>query len=103
MTMEDMFLKFPHIGEGIIKKVSIKNLAKCIKVARTWERFIVDDKFYKERVKYEKLQMDVDENGRTPLHKAAENGQFSEFKMIFDHVEDKNPEDYTGGHVSPNP
>ena len=92
--MEDMFCKFPHIGEGVIAKLSIKTLSKCMKVARTWNRFIVNDKFYKERVKYEKLQMEKDGNGRTPLHRAAENGNFSEFKMIFYHVEDKNPEGY---------
>ena len=70
-------------------------------MARIWERFIVNDKFYKERVKYEKLQKDVDRNGKTPLHKAAENGQFLKFKMIFDHVEDKNPEDYYHGYGRP--
>ena len=32
----------------------------------------------------------------TPLHKAAMEGNFSEFKAIIDHVEDKNPQNNRG-------
>ena len=38
--MEDMLWKYPHLGEDVFKKLSNKNLAKCKKVARTWESFI---------------------------------------------------------------
>ena len=60
--MEDMLWKFPHIGEGIFKKLSNKNVVKCKKVARTWESFIVNDRFLKQRVKYETMQKEKDAN-----------------------------------------
>ena len=58
--MEDMLWKFPHIGENIFKKLSKKNLAKCKKVSRSWEYFITNEKFYKQRVHYEMKQKDKD-------------------------------------------
>ena len=47
--MEDMLWRFPHIGEQVFKKLSNRNLAKCRKVARTWERFNANQRFYKQR------------------------------------------------------
>ena len=69
--MEDMLWKFPHVGQQIFKKLSNKNLAKCKKVSRSWEYFITNEKFYKQRVHYEMKQKDKDFLGMTPLHKAA--------------------------------
>ena len=94
--MEDMLWKFPHVGNRIFKKLSNKNLARCKKVEKTWETFIINDKFYKQKVYYEMKQKEKSENGMTPLHKAAKEGNFSEFKAIIYHVEDKNPQDYKG-------
>ena len=91
--MEDMLWKLPHIGERIFKKLSNKNLAKCKKVGRTWEHFIINDNFSMKRVKYELIQKKRDNNGRTLLHKVAEKGKFTHCKSIIDHVEDKNPMD----------
>ena len=91
--MEDMLWKFPHVGKRIFKKLSNKNLVKCKEVGRSWEYFITHEKFYNEKVKYELIQKKRDEIGRTPLHEAAEAGQFPECKMIIDHVENKNPQD----------
>ena len=91
--MEDMFWKFPHIGEQIFKKLSNKSLLKCMKVAKTWKYFITNEKFCKLRVKYETMQKTKDENGCTPLHEAAKNGEFLECKMIIANVENKNPQD----------
>ena len=90
--MEGMFLRFPHIGEGIIKKLLNKRLAKCKEVARTWEHFIINEKFYRQKVKYETIQKrKTGIYGNTHLHKAAEDGQFEECKLIIAYVEDKNP------------
>ena len=58
--MEDMIWKFPHIGEQIFKKLGNKNLAKCKKVGKTWGLFISNQKFYQQRVKYEKMQKNRD-------------------------------------------
>jgi len=73
--MEEILLRFPLIGENIFKKLSNKNLIKCKKVGKTWERFIINEKFYKLKVKYEKIQKHYNKNGETPLHEAAKNGQ----------------------------
>ena len=89
--MEDMFWKFPHLGNGIIKKLSNQNLAKCKKVGRSWERFIVNEKYYKLKVYYEMEQKKSDYYGNTPLHKAAIDGRYSDCKLIVDHVEEKKP------------
>ena len=35
--------------QQIFKKLSNKNLAKRKKVARTWEHFIINEKFYKQK------------------------------------------------------
>ena len=89
--MEDMFWKFPHINANIFKKLSNKNLAKCRKVGRTWADFIKNERFYKQRVKYENIQKVGDEKEETPLHKAAKVGDLEKCKLIIKHVENKNP------------
>ena len=94
--MEEVLLRFPHIGEKTFKKLSNKNLAKCKTVSKTWNKFITNEKFYKQRVNYENLQKDVDRDGKTQLHKKARDGQLSECKLIIDHVENKNPTDEFG-------
>ena len=48
--MEDMLWKFPHVGEQIFTKLSNKNLAKCKKISRSWDYFITNEKFCKQRV-----------------------------------------------------
>ena len=92
--MEDMLWKFPHVGQQIFKKLSNKNLTKSKEVARTWEHFIINERFYKQKVHYETKQKDW--LGMTPLHKAAMEGNHKECKLIMDNVEDKNPKDDFG-------
>ena len=84
--MEDMLWKFPHVGEQVFKKLSNKNLAKSKKVAKTWERFIANERFYKQKVHYEIRQKDKNVLGETPLHKAARDGNLRECKLIIDNV-----------------
>ena len=94
--MEDMLWKFPHVGQQMFKILSNKNLAKIKKVARSWDHFITNEKFYKQKVHYENKQKEKDEKGWTPLHKAAEEGKVIECKLIMDNVEDKSPKDNIG-------
>ena len=96
LIMEDMLWKFPHVGQQIFKNLSNKNLVKSKEVARTWEDFITNEKFYKQKVHYETKQKEKNEEGWTPLHKAAEEGKDSKCKLIMDNVEDKNPKDDFG-------
>ena len=77
--MEDMLWKFPHVGKQIFKKLSNKNLSKTKKVARSWEHFIINEKFYKQKVYYEIKQKKKDpDDDWTPLHDAAKKGKFLE-------------------------
>ena len=98
--MEEVLLRFPHIGDKTFKKLRNKDLIKCKTVGRSWFNYINNDKFYKERVKYENLQKDVDGRGDTPLHKAAKTGVLKKCKLIIDNVENKNPAD-RGGRTTP--
>ena len=41
-AMEEVLLRFSHLGEGIFHLLDEKNLQKCRKVGRTWKRFIED-------------------------------------------------------------
>ena len=98
-TMEDMLWKFPHVWQQIFKKLSNKNLAKCKKVAKTWEKFITNENFYKQKVHYETKQKERLHYGRTYLNdKAGAGGEsvLKEFKLIFDNVEDKSPKNDYG-------
>ena len=91
--MEDMLWRFPHIGEQIFKKLFNKNLAKSKKVAKTWICFITNQRFYKQRVKYEMIQKQKGVKGKTHLHTVARTGNLSECKAIIENVEDNNPMD----------
>ena len=88
--MEEELLRFPHLGEAFFKISSKKDLVKCKMVSRSWYHFIVNQKFYNQKVYYEKLQKKV-VIGNTHLHKAARDGDFQKCKLIIDHVENKNP------------
>ena len=94
--MEEMFWKFPHIGEQTFKILSNKNLEKCKIVCRSWYHFIKNDKFCEQRVHYENIQKKKGKFGKTQLHRKAKDGQLSECRLIIDHVENKNPVDYKG-------
>ena len=38
--IEDVFLRFPHIGEQILEKLEDDSLSKCQKVSKPWKDFI---------------------------------------------------------------
>ena len=43
--MEEMFLRFSHLAEGIFEKLNNKTLANCKVVSRSWKASIDDFKF----------------------------------------------------------
>ena len=94
--MEEVLWRFPHIGEQIFKNLSNKNLVKCKLVNKSWYHFINNQKFYQQRIYYENLQKNVDGYGETPLHKAAEDGEFLKCKSIIENVDNKNPAENYG-------
>ena len=44
--IEDIFLRFPHIGEQILEKLEDDNLSKCQKVSEPWKEFITKNKVW---------------------------------------------------------
>ena len=44
--IEDMFLRFPHIGEQILEKLEDDSLSKCQKVSKPWKDFITKNKVW---------------------------------------------------------
>ena len=38
--MEEILLRFPHIGEAIVKQLSNKDDSKLREVSRTWQNFV---------------------------------------------------------------
>ena len=43
--MEEIFLRFPHLAEGIFEKLNNKTLANCKVVSRSWKASIDEFKF----------------------------------------------------------
>ena len=48
-TMEEVFLRFPHLSEDIFNALDNKNLAICKEVSKVWYNYLHDQKFVKER------------------------------------------------------
>ena len=42
--MEDIFLKFPHIGEQILEQIDNKSLTECREVNNLWMEYIDNQK-----------------------------------------------------------
>ena len=42
--MEEVFLRFPHIGEQVFKQLNNENLTKCREISKSWEEFIDNQK-----------------------------------------------------------
>ena len=94
--MEEVHLRFPHLGERIFRILLNKDLVNCKIISRSWYHFIVNQKFYNQKVYYENLQKEVDVIGDTPLHRAVKDGNLQKCKLIIDHVENKNPANMFG-------
>ena len=43
--MEEVLLRFSHLGERIFDSLDDKSLTKCQNISRTWNHFILDQKF----------------------------------------------------------
>jgi hypothetical protein len=43
--MEEILMRFPHIGEKFFEELDNKSLAKCRQADRSWKTFIDDQKF----------------------------------------------------------
>ena len=57
-NMEEIFLRFPHIGEKIIDQLDNTNLTNCRLVDLFWRKSIDNQKFLWMRIIHESLSMD---------------------------------------------
>ena len=48
-TMEEVFLRFPHLSEDIFNALDNKSLASCKEVSKVWYNYLHDQKFVRER------------------------------------------------------
>ena len=52
--MEEVIARFPHLAEQILNSLHNKSLADCREVSQTWQEFISNERFYKNRIKDER-------------------------------------------------
>ena len=52
--MEEVLLRFPHIGEGIFKKLNGKDFFKSMEVSRSWNHFISNQRVLQKAYKNHK-------------------------------------------------
>ena len=51
ISMETIFLRFPHLSDQIFDNLDCQNVLKCIKVSKNWRDYIYD-KQKKELIKF---------------------------------------------------
>ena len=44
--MEDILLRYPHLGEGILDKLDMKSVEICLKVSKSWQT-LIDVEYFK--------------------------------------------------------
>ena len=48
-TMEEVFLRFPHLSENIFNALDNKSLTSCKEVSKVWYNYLHGQKFVRER------------------------------------------------------
>ena len=90
--MENVLLRFPHLGEAIFQKIDNKSLASCQKVSRSWYRFIQYQKRPKwTRIKHRQVKnletLSKELNGLESYDGSAIKGSFG--RMFFSAIRNK--------------
>ena len=68
-TMEEVFLRFPHLSEDIFNALGNKTFAICKEVSKVWYNYLDDPKFVQKRkvrvihARIEKFQRDFQQKG----------------------------------------
>ena len=104
--MEEVLLRFPHIGDNIYKELDSKDFCRSKEVNRSWNYFIRNERIlqkdYKKRiqVKIDNLTEEAPKrfswHKLKPLHLAAERGYLPVCQQIMENSDDKNPKDKHG-------
>ena len=103
--MEEVLLRFPHIGEGIYKKLNGKDFCKSMEVTRSWNYFIRNQRVLQRAYNTHKapwviqtLTEEIDwyqshQQKKTPFHLAAQRGYFAVCQELMENSNDKNSKD----------
>ena len=123
--MEEILLRFLHLGDSIFESLDNKSLVNCKKVSRLWNNFNKDKEWIRILIKhdeknynnythptsksmelYSKLpikdvkkivtRLSLSGCGNTSLHIASEKGDIKIFNIILETQEFKNPKNYAG-------
>ena len=107
-TMEEILLRFSHIGQAIFKELNGRDFCQSREVNRQWYHFISNEralqKAYKKQIE-DKIQSLNDEIegynylrnwNLTPFHLAAERGYLPACQQIMESAHDKNPKTAVG-------
>ena len=104
--MEEIILRFSHIGRAIFIELNGKDFCKFSEVNRVWYNFITNDRVLQRINKkgiQDKIQILTKECERsrrlpkpTPFHLAAERGYLPVCQEIMENSDDKNPKTFTG-------
>ena len=104
--MEEVLLRFSHIGHAIFKELNGKDFCISREVGRSWYHFIKSEralkKAYKKRIqgKVQTLNQEIHGNyylqwkKTEPFHLSAERGYLPVCQQIIDNVDEKNPKDF---------
>ena len=87
--MDELFIRFPHIGQEIFNELDNKDLAKCRAISQSWRKFIDEEKISWNRI----LSKYSLRNGQSHLHIAALTGQYDVYLKLAEIQRDKNPRD----------
>ena len=106
--MEEILLRFSHIGQAIFKELNGRDFCQSREVNRQWYHFISNEralqKAYKKQIE-DKIQSLNDEIegynylrnwNLTPFHLAAERGYLPACQQIMESAHDKNPKTAVG-------
>ena len=105
--MEEILLRFSHIGQAIFKELNGRDFAMSREVNRSWYHFISGEralqKAYRKQIqdKIQILANEIDQNEGwrrfwMPFHLAAERGYLPVCQQIMDNTHDKIPKDNYG-------
>ena len=80
--MEEVLLRFPHLGDQIFENLDNENLAQSRTISRSWLAFINE-----EKISWKKIQKKFPcKKGETNLHLAAKTNQTEMFQILFEGI-----------------
>ena len=90
--MEEVLLRFFHLGQQIFSQIDDQSFVNCRIIGRSWKTNIDAEDFAWTKI----TKKFPCESGKICLHIAAMTGQTKKIVKLFDEAKDKNPHDFNG-------